>query len=117
MGYASVRRRRRAAARAEPAVSDTSFFTDGRPFLTSRQAALYVGYEPSANALARQDPAMWAFYSWSTAHQIPRLHRGRMLMFRRADLDAALGEPFVKHAASRRGQIQLMALRDAAGLK
>ena len=67
---------------------DRAFFTDGRPYLTTRQAALYVGYAPTAGRLARDDREMWKFYKWAALRHVhPQPGRS---VYRRADLDAAI---------------------------
>jgi hypothetical protein len=100
----------------DPGVADTSFFTDGRPYLTSRQAALYVGYTPRGDgALHRDDPAMRAFYEWIRRARVPKLHRGRIVLFRRTDLDAAIGEPIIRDTATRWGHVEELARRLARG--
>src|ERR1043166_6935179 len=68
---------------------DKTFLTDGRPNLTSRQAALYVGYEPN-DVPCERDHAMKAFYAWVQRHAVPTRRRGRTLIFKRSALDAAL---------------------------
>lgn len=60
-------------------------------YLNARQAAAYVGYEPSATTSARDDKAMRAFYQFVRDHHVTTHHRGRRLLFLRADLDRAIG--------------------------
>jgi len=71
-----------------PLDDDRAFLTDGRPYLTAAQAALYVGYAPTAGLLARADKQMKAFYMWAASRGVhPQPGRA---VYRRSDLDAAI---------------------------
>jgi len=50
-------------------------------------AARYVGYDVDAD----QAHALKGFYEWARRHGVRRFHRGSRLLFRRVDLDAAVG--------------------------
>ena len=66
---------------------DRAFLTDGRPYLTTRQAAMYVGYAPGEGPLAK-DPQVHCFYAWAMSHHV-RQQPGRAV-YLRSDLDAAV---------------------------
>lgn len=71
-----------------PLEDDRGFLTDGRPYLTAAQAALYVGYAPTPGLPARGDKQMKAFYMWAASRGVhPQPGRA---VYRRADLDAAI---------------------------
>ena len=70
---------------------DTGFFSDGRPYLNVWQAALYVGYD--VQVAASNDRAVRSFLEWARQRGIPKLPRGRRVLFRRVDLDRALTGP------------------------
>ena len=59
--------------------ADRSFLTDGRPYLNSRQAALYVGHDPNN---------LGPFYDWTHRHGIKQTPGASL--YRRRDLDAVI---------------------------
>lgn len=69
------------------------------PYLTSKQAAVYLGYGNDDGTVN-----MDAFYHWIADHPtVKKYHRGRRLLFRVDDLDAAVEtatgpDPFVARA-------------------
>jgi hypothetical protein len=69
-------------------LDDRSFLTDGRPFLNSRQSAVYCGFEPRPGLSPREDQQMRRFYAWASSRGLHR-QPGRAV-YRRADLDAAI---------------------------
>jgi hypothetical protein len=67
------------------------------PYLNARQAAEYIGYQPSGGP-AGTDKAMRAFYAFVRNKKIPAKRLGRKgLRFRRADLDRALDRATEEH--------------------
>jgi hypothetical protein len=70
-----------------PITDDRSFLTDGRPYLTTRQAAIYIGYDPGTGPLAK-DSQIRCFYTWAVSRGI-RQQPGRTV-YLRSDLDAAV---------------------------
>jgi len=61
-------------------------------FLNARRAAAYVGYEPGTRFNAKgHDLEMRAFYEFVRRHGVANTRRGRRLVFRRVELDRALG--------------------------
>ena len=59
-------------------------------YLNARQAAAYVGYEPTGGPTTG-DKAMDAFYHFVRRHHVETHRRGRRLLFLRSDLDRAIG--------------------------
>jgi hypothetical protein len=68
--------------------ADRTFLTDGRPYLNTRQAALYVGYEPDESKSHRRDPQIRAFYEWCRRRGVQQ-QPGRAV-WKRADLEAGV---------------------------
>ena len=58
------------------------------PYWTAREAAAYLGYKPTGGP-SRHDPAMHAFYERVASRRIQKHRFGRLLRFKRVDLDAA----------------------------
>lgn len=66
-------------------------------FLNSRAAAKHVGYEPVVDAHGKplptlHDPQMACFYQWVKRNHVPKHWRGRTLLFKAEELDAAIGK-------------------------
>jgi hypothetical protein len=61
------------------------------PYLNAEQAARYVGYEPGQRNARGQDPQMRCFYAFIKRRKVTPIADGRRLLFRREDLDHALG--------------------------
>lgn len=78
-------------------------------FMTAREAAAYVGYDPAPNRAAREDCAMRCFYAWATNHCVKKYRRGSRLLFRRSDLDRAIGETTDKYDSERVSPMDRMA--------
>lgn len=68
---------------------ETSYLTDGRRYLTTPQAAHYVGFEPTPGLKPRQDRAIRSFWEWARRKGI-RSCAGREGMWERHDLDEAM---------------------------
>jgi hypothetical protein len=92
---------------------DRSFLTDGRPYLNAWQAAMYIGCD--ITTATRDDRALQTFYEWARRNRVPKMHRGRCLLFRRVDLDRAVGEPQARHSEAQHDTLQQAALRLARG--
>lgn len=85
-------------------------------FLSARQAAEYVGYQPAPERdaegkrnLARSDLAVKAFYEWATRKGVKKYHRGRCLLFKRVDLDRAIGRSTEDHDEQHQDRLERMA--------
>jgi|SRR5262245_23529723 len=68
---------------------DTSYLTDGRRYLTTIQAAHYVGFEPTPDVKPRHDRAIRSFWEWARRKGIHAC-AGREGMWERRDLDDAM---------------------------
>ena len=69
-------------------MSDKAFLTDGRPYLTTRQAAELVGYTPNEALQLREDRQIRNFYEWCRRRGVQQCP-GREV-WRRRDLVAAI---------------------------
>lgn len=85
-------------------------------FLNARQAAAYVGYNVAPERAAdgtrntnREDPGVRAFYAWATSHNVKKHRRGRSLLFRRVDLDRAIGASTDAHDDAQQSRLDRMA--------
>lgn len=88
-------------------------------WLNSRAAAKHVGYEPGVAAdgtplPTARDPQMKCFYAWVQRHQVVAHHRGRNLVFKVEELDAAIGRS-TEVRQSRLDQMRDLAIRAARG--
>jgi hypothetical protein len=89
-------------------------------YLNARQAAAYIGYEVAerdehgTRLPSRDDKGMRAFYEFARRHPITKKHRGRCLLFRRADLDAAIEKSTEDHE-SKFDRMATLARKHAAG--
>jgi hypothetical protein len=80
--------------------------TDG--FLNARQAAAYVGYEVG-DGPSRTDPQMRCFYAFMEHHKVKKHKRGASLLFKREDLDRAIGRATDQHNAEHQDRLERMA--------
>lgn len=90
--------------------------TEEEGFLNSRDAARYVGYNPQPAIAAdgtrnnaASDSQMRAFYAWVDSHQVPKHRRGRCLLFKREDLDRAIGRCTDAHHTQHLSRLEQMA--------
>lgn len=70
-------------------MAETTYLTDGRRYLTTPQAAHYVGFEPTPGVPPRHDRAIRSFWEWARRKGIHAC-RGREGMWERSDLDDAM---------------------------
>ena len=83
-------------------------------WLNTRQAAAYVGYEPTPDLPLAKDPQVRCFYAWAMSHHV-RQQPGRAV-YAKADLDAAItGKPVeTPERAAARERMQQLARQDVA---
>jgi hypothetical protein len=95
-------------------VDDRAFLTDGRPYLTTAQAALYCGFTPTPGVALSKDPQVRGFYGWCLSRGV-RQQPGRAV-YRRADLDAAIAGqvPETPERAEARTRMLQLARQDVA---
>ena len=80
-------------------------------YLDARAAAAFVGYDVEADARH----AVCAFYAFVRRHGVPTLHRGRRLLFRRADLVRAVEGDDAAKRCERLERMEVLARQHARG--
>lgn len=87
------------------------------PWIEAPEAAAHVGYAPTATRTQRA--AIRLFLKFVTRHRIKRHYRGRRLVFRRSELDAAIDHCTETHDLSaqrdRFAHMAMLAKRHASG--